>query len=156
MFRIFLLLIAFLISCKATSPLTQKHILDFRSFTIETPVTWEKVKVQGIDSYVGKITINSKYSAEFDLGMYSNHLVDEDDPEAANRYTITWNTIDGRKAKIVSPRRVGNGITGIYIDSLWGEGLNRTRFNLYTHNLDKINEKLLLNAISTLKFFHPN
>ncbi|MEI6950783.1 hypothetical protein V9K67_26610 [Paraflavisolibacter sp. H34] len=65
---------------------------------------------------------------------------------------VLWDTIDGREAKIVYPRRSGIGTTGVYIDSLWASGSDVDRFNLYGENLKPENEKKVLKALRTLKF----
>jgi hypothetical protein len=65
---------------------------------------------------------------------------------------ITWTTVDGRKAKIVSPKRTGHGMTGIYIDSLWMAGSARDRFQMNGKNLNAENERSLLKAFETLRF----
>lgn len=66
--------------------------------------------------------------------------------------TISWTIIDGRKAKLVKPKRSGEGTTGIYIDSLWEAGSDKDRFEMHGINLKPGNEKLFLEAIKTLKF----
>ncbi|SHH65276.1 hypothetical protein SAMN04488109_4843 [Chryseolinea serpens] len=65
---------------------------------------------------------------------------------------ITWTTVDGRKAKIISPKRTGQGLTGIYIDSVWMAGSARDRFQMNGRNLNAENERLLLKAFETLRF----
>jgi hypothetical protein len=154
MLRWLLIVTLFFISCKTTSSTAKKHILNFGSFTIETPGTWKEIKMQGVDSYVGRIAMSAGQFAEFDLGWYSSRLIDEDDPGENSKYRIQWDTVDGRKSKIVSPKRNGNGITGIYIDSLWGTGPEKDRFSFSGNNLDPINQKLFLIAIKTIKFYH--
>jgi hypothetical protein len=77
------------------------------------------------------------------------------DPDMYKKNNVTWDTIDGRRAKIVHPRQSGNGTTGIYIDSLWISGSDVDRFNLYGTNLKIENEKKVLKSIRTLKF-HRN
>ena len=74
------------------------------------------------------------------------------DPDTYKKNNVSWDTIDGRRAKIVFPRQSGIGITGIYIDSLWRSGSDIDRFNLYGDNLEPDNEKLVLQALRTLKF----
>jgi hypothetical protein len=74
------------------------------------------------------------------------------DPGKYKKNNILWETIDGRKAKIVFPRQSGIGTTGIYIDSLWQSGSAIDRFNLAGLNLKPVNEKSLLEALRTLKF----
>lgn len=160
---------------------SKNHILDFNAFTIETPETWKKVEEKGIDSYVGGIVIDEKDTLFFDLGWYSNKL-NEDPPRIIERYmlekvkiedstdliivenirkidfdkyrkqNIIWDTIDNYNAKIVFPIRPGIGMTGVYIDSLWGSEYAVDKFNLYGSNLKPENEKVLLKAIRTIKF----
>jgi hypothetical protein len=75
------------------------------------------------------------------------------DPDKYKKNNVSWDTIDGRKAKIVFPRQPGIGTTGIYIDSLWQSGSDIDRFNLYGNDLKPANEKLVLEALRTLKFY---
>ncbi len=75
------------------------------------------------------------------------------DPDKYKKNNLSWDTIDGREAKIIFPIKSGKGRTGIYIDSLWQSGSNIDRFNLYGINLKPENEKLLLQALRTLKFY---
>src|SRR5690606_5401378 len=51
-----------------------------------------------------------------------------------------WDTISGYFSKIVSPRNPGDGVTGIYIDSL---NSDKIRFNLYGIDLKPKNEEIL-------------
>ena len=74
------------------------------------------------------------------------------DPDKYRKQNVSWDTIDSRKAKIVYPRQAGNGITGVYIDSLWVRGSDVDRFNLYGNNLKPANEKKVLEVLQTLKF----
>jgi hypothetical protein len=177
------LLFILLIGCTDSKSKSDTQTLDLGSFSIETPNGWTKITDQGIDSYVGRITIDRKDTLHFDLGWYSNRLNEYDptildssmigsidtamidtskvifvknrmlaDPDKYKRNNVSWDTIDGHKAKIVFPRQTGIGITGIYIDSLWQSGSGVDRFNLYGNNLEPVNEKLLLQALKTLKF----
>jgi len=136
------------IGCGGYKSKSGGRILDFGSFTIEAPNNWTKVKVQGIDSYVGRIAIGNTDTLEFDLGPYSNSLNENDDDQ------VSWAIIDGRKSKIVKQSKSGVGITGIYIDSLWKNDWDVIRFNLYGMNLHPDNQRLLLKTIQTLKFFN--
>ncbi|TDO25748.1 hypothetical protein [Sediminibacterium goheungense] len=53
-------------------------ILDFGSFTIQVPQSWQKIKKTGIDSYVGSIALDDRDTISFDLGWYSNKLYESD------------------------------------------------------------------------------
>ena len=160
---------------------SDNQTLDFGSFTIMTPISWTKIKAQGADSYVGRIAIDNIDTLDFDLGWYSNTLTEPEpqiiersmlknmdvldttqfiivdsrkgiDPDKYKKNNVSWDTIDGRKAKIVFSRQSGVGTTGIYIDSLWQAGSDIDRFNLYGDNLKPANKKLFLEALRTLKF----
>ncbi len=65
---------------------------------------------------------------------------------------ISWDTIDGKKAKIVYPIKSGIGFTGVFIDTLWHTNLNVDRFVLSGTNLTPENEKKVLQVLRTLKF----
>ncbi len=155
-------------------------ILDFGRFTIETPNSWIKINEQGIDSYVGRIVVDSTDTLDFDLGWYSTPLLDYDSGEFNGRmYFVSKygrqdklldssisrkhlilsrtiiDTINGRKAEVVSPIKPGIGITGIYIDSLWQSGNEMDKFMLYGINLKPENEQLVLDAFQTIKFNTP-
>jgi hypothetical protein len=75
-----IILLLFFVSCNQNQAKTDTQILDFGSFAIETPKRWTKVKATGVDSYVGRIAIDSSDTADFDLGWYSNMLT-EDPPQ---------------------------------------------------------------------------
>lgn len=153
--------------------------MDFGEFTIEAPNSWKQIYVQGTDSYVGKIAVDESDTLHFDLGWYSNDLKEyqevklgdsntyyissydsADSPtlfdsiqiESIVKSRISWDTIDGRRAKFLSPIKSGVGTTGIYIDSLWQAGSDIDKFNMYGTNLKPRNEKTVLAAIKTLKF----
>jgi hypothetical protein len=175
------LLLFLIIGCTDSKPKADKQSLDFGSFTIETPNGWTKIKAQGADSYIGRIAIDDTDTLDFDLGWYSNTLTESEpqiiersmlrnvgvldtsqfiivdtrksiDPDKYKKNNVSWDTIDGRKAKIIFPRQSGIGTTGIYIDSLWQAGSDIDRFNLYGDNLKQTNEKLFLQVLKTLKF----
>lgn len=69
-----------------------------------------------------------------------------------SKIIVSYTQIDSYNAKIVTPKKIGNGLTGVYIDSLWGDDYAKTKFNLYGINLSENNQKELLKAIKTLKF----
>jgi len=70
------------------------------------------------------------------------------------RREIEWTVIDNKNAKIVRPKKLVPGLTGVYIDSLWTNGSGIDRFNLYGMYLKPENEKLFLEAVETLRFKH--
>ena len=140
-----IVLFSLVVGCKSSKLVSTFKQLDFGAFTIQAPSSWEKVTKRGIDSYVGAIKIDSQDTLHFDLGMYSNTL-------SSQNQSVTWEEIDGFEVKIVSPKSGTKGITGVYIDSLSGKGLNRNHFNLYGRNITLMNRKEFLRSIRTLKF----
>src|ERR1700733_2575280 len=119
----------FLYACSPGRQMGNKQLLTFDSymgsFSIEAPNTWTKIKEQGIDSYVGRIAIDTKDTLGFDLGYYSNDLTEQEpDDYTGNDYQkhtktkVQWDSINGRYAKLVIPKKYGIGVSGIYIDSL--------------------------------------
>lgn len=60
--------------------------------------------------------------------------------------------IDGKTAKIISPIITGTGMTGVYFDSLRVTDSQITRLEISGNSLKPENEKLVLQALKTLKF----
>lgn len=167
-----------LISCSETKTASNTKTLDFGLFTLDAPIEWTKINKRGIDSYVGRIAIDANDTLEFDLGWYSNDLteyqevklagktyyishydtsyspvlVDSVNKDKVVKSKVTFDTIDGRRAKVLSPIKPGVGTTGIYVDSLWQRGSDVDKFNLYGINLRPANEKAVLAAFKTLNF----
>lgn len=170
-----------LLSCSNHSQKTKS--MDFRSFTLQTPKDWNKLKLDAYDSNAGIIITKNNDSVFYDYGPYSNSLeqlstpvISRKDlnellkinPEADTtlfiilnenenqedfiKSKISYKKIDGYKAKIVEPKQVGKGMTGVYIDSLKTESIGNIKFNLYGINLKKESQVELLKAIQTLQF----
>ncbi len=51
--------------------------MDFGSFSMKMPDNWNYIEARGIDSFVGKISLDAKDTIYFDYGMYSNSLKEE-------------------------------------------------------------------------------
>ena len=175
---IFAILLAGLAACHRTTPSGSAQLLDAGRFTMLVPPGWAILRDRGVDSYVGRVAIGQGDTLDFDLGWYSNDLAEyrelemdgqtyfvaPDDTDGRVRFldsaskdgftksNVAWDTIDGRRAKILTPKKPGDGVTGLYMDSLWQAGASVDRFNLYGKNLKPDNEKKVLNAFKTLKF----
>lgn len=139
-----LILVLFLSSCRKEP---EFKTMDFGSFAIRTPVAWNYLKESGTDSYYGKIVIDESDTVYFDLGWYSNKL---EDNYKENNYKSA--SIDNKDAKIVSPKKHGNGVTGVYFDSLWKSGSYKDKLQISGENLKVKNQNDLLKAIKTIKF----
>jgi hypothetical protein len=89
--------------------------------------------LQGVDSYVGEF-VGDALTLKFDFGAYSNTLKDRKKPA----YVVIHESIDGFRAKVVSPRTPGHGITAVYFSNvgrknmlcLWGDDLSATQQEL--------------------------
>jgi hypothetical protein len=173
---IFLILL-FLFSCKNNKTKSGTKLLDFKSFTIETPESWKEIESRGVDSYVGGIQMNTAQAAGFDLGLYSSDLSefvkinihdttyafdatsetpplmgDSNFMEKIKKCKVIWDTIDGYRAKLVIPINSGFGVSGIYFDSLWQTSVGNIKFELSGNNLSAVNEMKLRKAFKTLQF----
>ena len=105
---LFSLLLILTLSCQPKS--TTWQTLDFGAFKLQTPPGWTKLKLRGIDSYVGGLT-NGKDTLSFDYGMYSPEIGDED----PKKHLIGQDTINGLFAQIAIPISPGDGFIGMYI-----------------------------------------
>jgi hypothetical protein len=151
--RIHFIWAAILIFCCSCENHDMVKTIDFKKFTIEAPSTWHKFKLWIEDSYVGGIKLDSGDEITFDLGLYSNSLGDID--SLTHNFEII--TIDGRMAKLVTPRNSGHGTVAVYIDSLWvkanfGDYYMVDRFVIVGNDLRPENEKKLISAFRTIKF----
>ena len=150
----------FFYSCSSNSE--QTKVLDFKSFQITVPQSWDAIEFDGIDSQIGGIAIDQADTVVFDYGYYSDDL---QNVEELNNYDYI--EVDGYHAKIVIPKNSGAGITGIYIDSLsvdtleggndptgvWPESLQMiNKFQISGYDLKPRNEQLFLEAIKTIEF----
>lgn len=118
------------------------HILDAGPFSISAPSGWEFHQLPGVDSYVGEF-VGDGMALTFDLGRYSTELQHAKTPS----YIITKKSIDGRSAKVVSPRTRGNGITGVLVRLGGHEALC-----LWGKNLSVDQEALAFKVFETLRF----
>jgi hypothetical protein len=64
-------------SCK---PKSEFKTIDFESFEITVPQSWDGIEINGIDSYVGGIVTYEKDTLIFDLGAYSSDVSKNDLP----------------------------------------------------------------------------
>ncbi len=120
--------------------------VDAGPFSILAPLGWEFHQLQGVDSYVGEF-VGDGVVLTFDFGRYSNTLKKEKKPA----YVVTHKFIGGRRAKIVSPRTPGHGITGVYFRNV-GDAAALT---LFGHDLTSTQQELVLKIFDTLRFGGP-
>jgi hypothetical protein len=128
-----------------TAPANWQKV-DAGPFSILAPSGWEFHQLQGVDSYVGEF-VGDGVVLTFDFGRYSNTLKKEKKPA----YIVIYKSIGGRRAKIVSPRTPGHGITGVYFRNV-GDAAALT---LFGHDLTSAQQELVLKIFETLRFEGP-
>ena len=124
---------------------TNWQIVDANSFTLSLPPGWKFNKLQGDDSYIGEF-VGDGAKLSFDYGWYSNPLAEDNDPD----HTVTYETIDGYRAKIVVPKVTGTGTTGIYFADLSGE-IQKIRLQISGRDLTKSQQETALKIFRTIK-----
>jgi hypothetical protein len=92
------------------------HTIDLEVFTVDTPIEYRYLPLQGIDSFVGRIT-NSSDTLIFDYGWYSDDFASLD----TALYTRSEISIAGKKAQLVQPRQLGKGLIGVYFPEVGGK-----------------------------------
>lgn len=155
---------------------------------MSVPQSWDAVSKQGIDANYGTIYLDKGDSAVFDYGWHSDKLYEWDpvimdshqighvdtanhheiffvensrtiDSDKFKKNNVFWDTIDGKEAKIVLPRRPGTGTTGVYFHRLHSDLYDMRHpltFSLNGEDLKPENQHELLKAIRTLKFPKAN
>lgn len=125
---------------------TNWQFIDANSFTLSLPPGWNFNKLQGFDSYVGEF-VGDGAKLSFDYGWYSDSLAEDNDP----KHSVTYETIGSYRAKIVVPKVMGNGTTGVYFDDL-GDKIQKTKFNISGQSLNESQQETALKIFRTLKF----
>jgi hypothetical protein len=112
-------------------------------FSISAPPGWHLNQLQGVDSYVGEF-VGDGLTLKFDFGAYSNDLKDTKKPA----YIVVHKSIDGFRAKVVSPRTPGHGITAIYFSNVD----HKNRLCLWGNDLSATQQELALRIFETIQF----
>jgi hypothetical protein len=124
------------------------HKVDAGPFSILAPLDWGFHQLEGVDSFVGEF-VGDSVRLVFDFGAYSNPLKEEKKPE----YVVSYESIGGFRAKVVSPRTPGHGVTGIYFRDV-GFG-HRTALSLWGRDLTSAQQELALKIFETIRFGGP-
>ncbi|MGB2644656.1 MAG: hypothetical protein WBG02_11550 [Candidatus Acidiferrum sp.] len=122
------------------------HKVDAGPFSILAPSGWKFRQLEGIDSYIGEF-VGEGVVLKFDFGGYSYPLKEEKKPA----YVVIHKSIGGRRAKIVSPRTPGHGITGVYFRNAG----NASALTLFGKDLTPTQQELALKIFETLQFGGP-
>src|SRR5690606_34087276 len=124
--------------------------------TIYFDLGWHSNDLKEREPYVivdGKVYLMNIHKSTHNDTYFD--YIGEADSVDTNKFlknVYSYDTVDNRSAKIVTPKVIRNGMTGIYIDSLWQSGSSKDRFNLCGIDLSYTNLILFLKAIKTLKF----
>ncbi len=119
------------------------HKVDTGAFSVFAPLGWKFHQLQGVDSYVGEF-VGDGVVLKFDFGRYSNPLKDEKKPA----YVVVHKSIAGLRAKIVSPKTPGHGVTGIYFAKTFGPN----KLCLFGQDLSATQQGLALKIFETIQF----
>jgi hypothetical protein len=122
------------------------HEVDAGAFSLSAPMAWEILQLQGVDSYVGEF-VGGGVVLRFDFGEYSNPLKEEKKPA----YVVVHKSIGGLRAKIVSPKTPGHGVTGIFFPSTFGSN----KLCLFGQDLTSTQQELALKIFETIRFGGP-
>jgi hypothetical protein len=125
---------------------TSWHKVEAGPFSILAPSGWEFHQLNGTDSYVGEF-VGDGVVLRFDFGGYSNPLKEEKKPA----YVVIHKSIGGRRAKVVSPRTPGHGITGVYFRDVG----DSNALCLWGKDLTSAQQELVLKIFDTLRFGGP-
>jgi len=127
---------------EATHPAGWSNV-DAVAFSIFAPSGWQFRQLQGIDSYVGEFT-GDGIVLKFDFGRYSSPLEEEREPT----YVVVHKSVGGLRAKIVSPKMPGHGVTGIYFPKAFGSN----KLSLFGQDLTSTQQELVLKIFGTIRF----
>jgi hypothetical protein len=151
-FGVLVLAASFLnIGCASEQPNVSKvpadwHRLNAGYFSVYAPPGWTFHKLQGVDSYVGEF-VGDGTRLKFDYGLWSSPLDEAHGP----KYAVDEESIGGYRAKIVSPRVPGQGVTGIYFPKI----TEKNKHCLYGQNLSASHQELALRIFRTIRFGEP-
>lgn len=133
-------------SQETLTPPTGWHKVNAGPFSISAPSGWEFHQLEGVDSYVGEF-VGDGLTLRFDFGRYSNPLKEE----KKTAYVVVHKSIGAFRAKVVSPRTPGNGITGVYFRNV---GLSNA-LCLFGEDLTSTQQELALKIFETIRFGGP-
>ena len=122
------------------------HKVDAGPCSILAPSGWEFHQLPGVDSYVGEF-VGDGVVLTFDFGGYSNSLKKEKKPA----FIVVHKVIGGRRAKMVSPRTPGHGITGVYFRNVG----DSNALTLFGHDLTSTQQELAPKIFDTIRFGGP-
>ena len=172
---VFLSLLISCIACHENTPTPSTQLLEYGMFTIEVPAHWSQLPAKELNSSKGGIQLDSSDRVNFELGQEVDdlneyvHIIDSTyafkgnakdtaisgnwaKMESLRKSNTTYMTIDGHRAKIITPKKAGDGITGVFIDSLKISAAGWYKFQFSGKDLRPDNQQQFLKAIQSLNF----
>ena len=77
--------------------------------------------------------------------------IEEADREKYRKWKNSFETIDGYRAKIVEPKVVGDGLTGVYFDSLGVGNMGKIKLQISGIDLTPESNEFFLKSIRTIR-----
>ncbi len=68
------------------------------------------------------------------------------------KYKVYYDSVDCFEAKFIEPKNKGFGASGIYIDDLKVDGINKTRFSFYGNHLVDSVQREFKKALKSIRF----
>jgi hypothetical protein len=102
----------------------------------------------------GKVYLIDKSSSRNNRKLNYFGKTDNVTLEKVRKSNVKWVTIDGYKTKLLTAKKPGVGLTGIYIDSLRLENGTKIKFVMSGKGLSSQQQDQFLTAIKTLKFYN--
>ncbi len=126
----------FLSSCSVNKTDQQKlsNTIEIGEYEFDFPADFNKVEMQGIDSYVGHI-VGDSIKFYFDYGWYSNSL---NEREQSMQYYVKKDSSNNIYSKILWPKESVVGITGIHVRRMPGTVEEKVQ-NSLTLTADSLN-----------------
>jgi len=105
-----LFLSSLLLSCSGEN---EVKTLDFQSFTLEAPTSWDKFEIPGVDAYTGGLT-NGSDTLVFEFGSEPYQFQDIN----KDSHKFSRDTVNGMDAVVVRPEQKGKGTIGLYLKNV--------------------------------------
>ncbi|RFM26917.1 hypothetical protein [Deminuibacter soli] len=103
--------------------------------------------VRSIDDQALMVSQHIKMQPETDLVFSDSPQEDEDEKVFAKNYYY-YDTIHSIVAKVVRPKRIGKGMSGIYMPKL----KDGNSFSMYGDNLDSLNDRTVMKIAVSIRY----
>ena len=131
----------------SATPDWPRLVTDEGDFAIMLPAGWLYTSTFGFDMNAG-IFMGDGITLTFESGYFSNKLVD---PGAVG-YEVTFESIDGRRAKVVVARSLPADITGVYFADIRERPDRPWTIQVHGNKLAPAEQELVLRILRTMTF----